>query len=387
MSKLRKVCVIVNSRANYARIKSLLFEIKKSKKLELQLIVGASALLYRFGKVVDLIKKDGFKPVATMQCLLEGETPEAMVKSTGLAMIELSTIFNNIKPDIVLTIADRYETLATAITARYMNICLAHTQGGESTGSIDESVRHSITKLANLHFPSTERSKDFIIKMGEDKNKVWNTGCPSLDLVEKNLNIPNNFWKKYGGTGKFIDLKKEYIVLLQHPVTTEYEEAGTQMKITLEAIKMLNMATIILWPNADAGNDQTSKAIREFRENNPNFPLRLLRHLPVDAYHKLIFNSKCLIGNSSSAIREGAFLGLPAINIGNRQINREFGENIINVTHNIEKIKKAILKQIKHGIYKKSKLYGDGNAAVKIHDILVTADLNINKSLFYLKNE
>ena len=186
MSKLRKVCVIVNSRANYARIKSLLLEIKKSKKLELQLIVGASALLYRFGKVVDIIKKDGFKPVATMQCLLEGETPEAMVKSTGLAMIELSTIFNNIKPDIVLTIADRYETLATAITARYMNICLAHTQGGESTGSIDESVRHSITKLANLHFPSTERSKDFIIKMGEDKNKVWNTGCPSLDLVEKN---------------------------------------------------------------------------------------------------------------------------------------------------------------------------------------------------------
>lgn len=383
--RLRKVCIIVNSRANYARIKSLLLEIKKSRKLKLQLVVGASALLYRFGKVIDIIRKDGFSPIATMQCLLEGETPEAMVKSTGLAMIELSTIFNNIKPDVVLTVADRYETLATAITSRYMNICLAHTQGGESTGSIDESVRHSITKLANLHFPSTERSKDYIIRMGENKKRVWNTGCPSLDLIDQNLIIRKNFWSLYGGTGKMINLDSQYLVLLQHPVTTEYELSGNQMKITLRAIQKLKIPTIILWPNADAGNDQTSKAIREFRENNPNFPLRLLRHLPIDAYHKIIYNSGCLIGNSSSAIREGAYLGIPAVNIGQRQKDREFSENIINVTHNELLIKKAINKQLQNGKYKKSKIYGDGKAAKKIHDILAKVDLEIDKSLSYLK--
>ncbi len=385
-SNMRKVCIVVHSRANYARIKSLLIEIKKSKKLKLQLVVGASALLYRFGKVVDLIKKDGFTPVATMQCLLEGETPEAMAKSTGLAMIELSTIFNNIKPDIVLTVADRYETLATAVTARYMNICLAHTQGGECTGSIDESVRHSVTKLANLHFPSTERSKNYIIKMGEEKKNVWNTGCPSIDLIKSNLNLPKNFWEKYGGTGKRISLTEKYFVLLQHPVTTEYGQSSKQMKTTLNAIKKLNTPTVILWPNADAGNDSTSKSIREFRENNKDFKLRLLRHLPVDAYHILIYNSACLIGNSSSAIREGSYLGIPSVNIGKRQQNREFCKNVINVDHDEEKIFDAINKQVAHGKYNCSLKYGDGKAGKKIHDILIKANLDINKSLCYLNN-
>ena len=156
------------------------------------------------------------------------------------------------------------------------------------------------------------------------------------------------------------------------------------MKKALSDTK-LKIPTIILWPNADAGNDQTSKAIREFRENNPNFPLRLLRHLPIDAYHKIIYNSGCLIGNSSSAIREGAYLGIPAVNIGKRQKDREFGENIINVTHNELLIKKAINKQLQSGKYKKSKIYGDGKAGKKIHDILVKADLEIDKSLSYLK--
>ena len=383
----RKICIIINSRANYARIKSLLIEIKQSKKLKLQLIVGASALLYRFGKVIDLIKKDGFTPIATLQCLLEGDTPEAMVKSTGLAMIELSTIFNNIKPDIVLTVADRYETLATAVTARYMNICLAHTQGGECTGSIDESVRHSITKLANLHFASTERSKNFVIRMGENKNKVWNTGCPSIDLINPKINLSKNFWEKFGGTGKKINLKEQYFVLLQHPVTTEYEKAGDQMRITFDAIKELNPPTVILWPNADAGNDQTSKVIREFRENNSNFQLRLLRHLPVDAYHELIVNSACLIGNSSSAIREGSYLGIPSVNIGKRQQNREFCKNVINVEHNSKKILKAVKSQRNHGKYPSSQKYGDGKAGKKIHDILVNVNLEINKSLCYLDND
>ena len=161
----KKICVVVNSRANYGRIKSFMREVRESKILDLQIIVGASALLHRFGRVVDIIKKDGFIPNALLYSIIEGETPTTMAKSTGLGIIELSTIFQNLKPDLVLTVADRFETLSTAVAASYMNIPVAHIQGGETTGSIDEKVRHAITKLSDIHFVSTRRAKEFVIKM------------------------------------------------------------------------------------------------------------------------------------------------------------------------------------------------------------------------------
>ena len=169
---MRKVCVVVNSRANYGRIKSFMYHAQRSNKIELQLIVGASALLYRFGSAIDIIKSDGFEPNAVVHSILEGETPTTMAKSTGLGIVELATHFENLKPDIVLTVADRFETLATAVASSYMNITLAHTQGGEVTGSIDESVRHAITKLAHIHFPATERAAEYLERMGEQKNCI-----------------------------------------------------------------------------------------------------------------------------------------------------------------------------------------------------------------------
>jgi len=179
----RNICVVVASRANYGRIKSVMHHIQEHPDLELQLVVGASALLYRYGMVIDVMIRDGFEPSAKVYFVLEGENPTTMAKSTGLAIIELSTIFERLKPDIVLTVADRYETIATAIAASYMNIPVAHTQGGEITGSIDESVRHAITKLAHLHFPATDKAAERLIKMGEDPRTVHVTGCPSLDLL------------------------------------------------------------------------------------------------------------------------------------------------------------------------------------------------------------
>ena len=155
----RTVCVVVNSRANYGRIKSVLAAIRARPDLELQLILGASALLYRFGNVRQIIEADGFTPAATVYTIVEGETPTTMAKSTGLAILELATLFENLKPDIVLTVADRFETMATAVAASYMNIPLAHTQGGEVTGSIDESVRHAVTKLAHLHLGCVDVEK------------------------------------------------------------------------------------------------------------------------------------------------------------------------------------------------------------------------------------
>ena len=171
---IRKVCIVVNSRANYARIKSVMHAVRSHPDLALQLIVGASALLYRFGSAIDVVRSDGFEPVATCHMVIEGDTPATMAKSTGLGIVELTTIFEKLAPDIVLTVADRYETLATAVSASYMNIPLAHTQGGEVTGSIDESVRHAITKFAHIHFPATHLSRpNYLERMGEDPTRIF----------------------------------------------------------------------------------------------------------------------------------------------------------------------------------------------------------------------
>ena len=177
----RKVCIVVNSRANYGRIRSVMQAVQAHPELELQLILGASALLYRFGNVAELVMDDGFQPVATVYSIVEGETPTTMAKSTGMAIMELATQFENIKPDLVLTVADRFETLATAVASSYMNIPVAHTQGGEVTGSIDESVRHAVTKLSHIHFPATELAAENLIRMGEAPDTVHCTGCPSID--------------------------------------------------------------------------------------------------------------------------------------------------------------------------------------------------------------
>src|SRR6187549_2428467 len=238
----RKVCVVVFSRANYGRIKSVLRAVQSHSDLELQLVLGASAVLYRFGNVRQVIEGDGFEPTAVVHSIVEGETPTTMAKSTGLAVIELATQFENLKPDVVLTVADRFETIATAIAASYMNIPVAHTQGGEVTGSIDESVRHAVTKLAHIHFPSSQRAYDFLIRMGEDADRVHLTGCPAMDVVaQSDLALPPDLFKRYAGVGANIDPAKPYLVVLQHPVTTEYGQGFAQIGQTLKAISSIGM--------------------------------------------------------------------------------------------------------------------------------------------------
>ena len=206
----KKIAIVIYSRANYARIKSVLRELRKNKKIELQVILGASALLDKYGNLEKIILKDNIKVSAKSYSIIEGNNPITMAKSTGLGIIELSQIFSSLKPDIVLTVADRFETMATAIAASYMNIPLAHTQGGEVTGSIDESVRHAITKLSHIHFPASKKSYERLVKLGENKNNIFLTGCPSLDLIKKNnLKIDNKFIKNFKYIGNKLDFKKK----------------------------------------------------------------------------------------------------------------------------------------------------------------------------------
>jgi UDP-hydrolysing UDP-N-acetyl-D-glucosamine 2-epimerase len=380
----RKICVVVNSRANYGRIKSVLKAVQAHPDLELQLIVGASALLYRFGNVRQIIEADGFTPNATVYTIVEGETPTTMAKSTGLAIIELATLFENLKPDVVLTVADRFETIATAIAASYMNIAVAHTQGGEVTGSIDESVRHAVTKLAHLHFPATTLAAQNLIRMGESPATVHCLGCPSIDAIAHlHLTLPADIFTRYLGVGAAIAPDEPYLVVLQHPVTTEYGQGLDQINETLKAVTALDVQTVWLWPNVDAGSDDVSKGLRMWRERYNPRKLHYYRNFSVEDWARLIHNAACVIGNSSSALREGAFLGVPAVNVGTRQQGREHAPNIVHVGYDARAIEAAARRQIAHGRYERSMLFGDGFAGKRIADVLASAEISIQKRLAY----
>ena len=380
----RKICVVINSRANYARIKSVMRAIQEHPDLELKTIVGASALLYRFGHVVDVIRKDGFEPAAKVYSIVEGENPTTMAKSTGMAIMDLSTQFENLRPDVVLTVADRFETIATAIAASYMNIPVAHTQGGEVTGSIDESVRHAVTKLAHVHFPATERAADYLLRMGEEPGRVHLTGCPAIDLIANlDLSLPGDLFESNRGVGAKLDTNQPYLVVLQHPVTTEFGQGFEQIQETLAAVLALDVQTAWLWPNVDAGSDDVSKGLRQHRERVGDGKLHFYRNFSPEDYARLIANAACLIGNSSSGLREGAFLGTPTVNIGTRQSDREHGPNVIHADHNRTDIEAKARAQMAHGLYGRSTMFGEGEAGQKIANILACAEVNVQKRLTY----
>ena len=315
-------------------------------------------------------------------------TPVTMAKSVGLGTIELATHFEALKPDVVLTVADRFETIATAIAASYMNIPVAHTQGGEVTGSIDENVRHAITKLSHIHFPATERAREFLLRMGERPDTIHVAGCPSIDvLVENDLALPKDIFARNKGVGADLDISKPYVMVMQHPVTTEYGEGLTQIEATLKAVDRIGrqgMQVIWLWPNADAGSDDVAKGLRVFRENNDPDYLHLYRNFSPEDYARLLNNAVCMIGNSSSGLREAAYLGTPSVNIGTRQRGRDRAQNVIDAPHNAEAIYRAIERQVAHGRYPRSLMFGDGSSGKRIADILATASLQLEKSLSYL---
>ena len=386
MENKRKICVVITARPSYSRIKTALVAIKNHSLLELQLVIAGSALLGRYGNAIEVIEKDGFKVTEKVYMVLEGENKTAMAKTTGLGVMELANVFYNLKPDAVITIADRFETIATSIAASYQNIPLVHIQGGEVTGNIDEKVRHANTKLADIHLVASENAKQRVIKLGEAADFVINTGCPSIDIAkEVNDNSELNFnpIKKYGGVGAEINWKEGYLVVMQHPVTTEYKKAKEDVLRSLNVITELNIPTFWFWPNVDAGADGTSSGIRSFRELHNPKNIRFFKNMePLDFLY-LLKNSKCLIGNSSVGIRECSFMGVPVVNIGTRQNRRERGSNVVDVGYYEDEIKLAIQNQINNKVITSEKIYGNGNSGKKIADILSKIDLNFHKTITY----
>lgn len=380
----RKICVVVASRANYGRVKYVLKAIQAHPDLELQLVVGASVLLDRFGNALRVIEEDGFVPTRKIYYVIEGENLETQAKSTGLGIIELSTVFEDIRPDVVVTVADRYETMATAIAATYLNIPLAHIQGGEITGNIDELVRHAITKLSHYHFPATEQSRERLIKMGEEPDRIVNSGCPSIDtLCHQDLSISNEKMSEYSSVGYTIDFTKPYILMMQHPVTTTPEEGRQQVEKTLAALKGREEQKIVMWPNIDAGSDLVSRGIRIFRDNNSSLNFSYCKNFPPEIYNCILKHAACVVGNSSSFIREASFLGTPAVIVGDRQEGREHGHNVVFADYDTEDIARCLETQIAHGRYESETIFGKGNAGEIIADYLARVELSIHKRMTY----
>jgi UDP-hydrolysing UDP-N-acetyl-D-glucosamine 2-epimerase len=383
---MRKICVVITARPSYSRVKTALAAIQNHPDLELQLVVAASALLDRYGSVVNQIENDGFKINERVFMVLEGENPTSMAKTTGMGVMELATTFLNLSPHIVVTIADRYETIATAIAGAYMNIPVAHIQGGEVTGSIDEKVRHAVTKLSDIHLVASSDARDRVVKLGEDPEMVFNTGCPSIDLADEiGRTATTNFdpMTKYSGVGNKLDLSGGYIVVMQHPVTTEYRESRGHIEQTLEAAAEIGLPVLWFWPNVDAGADGTSAGIRRFRELHDASRFHFYKNMAPSDFLTLLLNSKCLVGNSSVGIRECAYLGVPVVNIGSRQSGRHRGRNVIDVDYDKSQILDSMRKQIAHGRYASDPIYGDGKAGEKIADVLSRCELRIDKKIAF----
>ena len=378
---MRKICFVIHSRANYARIKTAIRECSLRSDIEVQIVVGASALIDRFGDVVGVIGKDGFKVSEKLHTVVEGNEPVSMVKTTAMSLLSLSEVFYRTNPDIVVTVADRFETIATAIAASYMNIPLAHTQGGEITGSIDDNVRHAITKLAHIHFPATKKAKEVLINnLGENQECVFQVGCPSIDIArETQSETTKSIMTRYSGVGADLDFEKPYVLVSQHSDTLEYINAKEQISATLDSINSLEYQCIWLWPNMDSGSDFISKKLREFRERNQNGKIRFYKNFEPQDYINVLRNSMCIVGNSSSGIREASYLGTPSVNVGDRQRGRVKLSNVIDVAYNSTDITDAIKSQILKRSYSQDLTYGDGTSGKQIAEILATCKLGVKK--------
>jgi UDP-hydrolysing UDP-N-acetyl-D-glucosamine 2-epimerase len=343
-------------------------------------------VLERFHQPVQVVKEDGFGVDGEVYIELEGSTPATMAKSVGFGMVEFASEFQRLKPDLVLLIGDRYEMLAAAIAAAYMNICIAHIQGGEVSGSIDESARHAITKFAHFHFPSTRRSAEYLVRMGERPETILTIGCPSGDIawkLDRRL-LPEVV--NTGGGGALIDLSQPFLLVLFHPTTTEYGGERRQMEEVLEALLELKVQTILLWPNIDAGADHISKAIRVFRDRVEPTWLRTLTNLTPENYLKVLSNAACAIGNSSSFVRDASFFGTPVVLVGSRQEGREIGEHVMPAAPVAAEVVAAAQRQLTLGRYAPSTLYGDGNVSEKIADALAQLTLYVQKHLYYIED-
>lgn len=383
VSKKRSVCAVMVDRANYGRMKPVLAAIQEHPALDLQVLCAGTMVLERFDQPVRIVRADGFPVVGEVFLELEGSTPATMAKSVGFGVVEFASEFQRLKPDVVLVIGDRYEALAAALAAAFMNLCIVHMQGGEVSGSIDESTRHAITKFAHYHFPATKRSADYIVRMGERPDTILGIGCPSSDIARTIDRTLDPAVINSRGGGAAIDPRQPFLLVVFHPTTTRYGGERAEMEAVLEALDRQQLPTLLLWPNIDAGSDHISKAIRVFRTQRGSAWLRTLTNLTPENYLKVLAATACAVGNSSSFVRDAGYFGTPVVLVGSRQDGREADEHVIRTPAGADEIAGALARQLAHGRYAPSTLYGDGGVAPRVAAALAGLSPYVQKRLRY----
>lgn len=364
----------ITARPSYSRIRSALSALQMRPDVELSVLCSGSALLSRFGRVVDMIRTDGFVVADELYTVVEGNEPINMALTLANTVELTASTLRHLAPDVVITIADRYETLGTATAAAYLGIPLVHVQGGEVTGNIDEKVRHAVTKLSDFHLVATETARNRLIRMGEHPDSVVVTGCPSIDIAREAIETPLELVQAdldHLGVGTRVDLTQDYVVVMLHPETESYGDSFARTSATLEAVAALQLPIVLFWPNPDAGSDAVSKGIRVFRETHHDQKVNYQKNLEGHRFLKLLKNARCMIGNSSVGVRECAYLGTPVVNIGDRQHGRDRAINVVDVPWDRGAIEAAIRRQVSHGPFPSSDLYGLGHAGVRIADALM----------------
>lgn len=371
-------------RANYGRLKPVMQAISRRPALELQVLAAGSMVLERFDQPVRLVRTDGFTVDGEVYLELEGSNPTTMAKSVGFGVVEFASEFQRLRPDIVLVIGDRFEALAAAVAAAYMNITIVHLQGGEVSGSIDESARHAITKLAHFHFPATERARRYLIRLGERPQTILGVGCPSSDIARRLERRLDPAVLNAVGSGAPIDTSRDFLLAVFHPTTTQFGGEAAQMQTLLDALAELARPAVLLWPNIDAGAEHISKVIRRFRNQRDAGFLRTIINLSPENYLKVLANTACAVGNSSSFVRDAGYFGTPVVLVGNRQAHRETDVHVRRVPVEPAAIVAAVRDQLAHGRYEASSLYGDGHVAPRVAEQLERLIPYQQKSLAYV---
>jgi len=368
---MKKILIITERRADFSRFKPIIKLIQKDKKLDYQLIVTGLHLVKKYGYTINEINKDKFKIFSKFKMFdneyfIKNDGAE-MVRAIGKVFLNISHLLKKSKPDLILSGFDIAANFAISVAGAHMNIPVAHIQGGEVSGTIDESIRHATSKFSNFHFTANKETKNRLIKLGEIPKNVFPVGCPSIDALLSEKLINKELIKK-----KFkINLDENFLVVIQHPVTSE-QDTLSQINKTLSVIKNSKMQHLMVFPNNDSGS---KKILQEIKKTNLNY----VPTLTLSEYRTLLGGKMILLGNSSSGIHEAASFKVPVINIGSRQSGRFKPTNVLNVNYSKKEIEKAIKKVMSQNFYKKIKNiknpYGDGKSALKIIKIIKKLDL------------
>ncbi len=360
-----EICVSLTNRTNYSKLKKILFSLNTHENINLKIVLSSTILLDKYGSSFKDIIKDGFSVDKKIDCVLLNDSHEAMAKTIALSLIEHSSYFSTINPDLLLLVGDRFDMVGPALSASMMNIPIAHIQGGETSGTIDNIIRDLLTRMSCLHFVATKKSALNLEKYGIESNRIFNFGCPAVEYIselEVGDHFDSNLLKKKFKNEIIFEKNEKYIIVMIHPDTKN--KLDVDMNKVLKIIEALDVKTCIFYPNVDANNNFLISSLNNFRSNN-NFIF--IKHIPLDGYIHLLAHCSSMITNSSSGIREAGSFGIPVFNLGFRQKDRERNENVIDFGADYSNLKEKINLYLDKK-FPKSNIYYKKNCSKLITD-------------------